>query len=331
MKRREFIGLVVGSAAWPFAAARAQQQGERTRLIGVYMASTADDLEIKARVAGFHEALEKLGWVEGRNMRLEHRWEGALSTDRAAAHTADLVRLGPDVILTQGSPVTEALAKATRDIPIVFVGASDPLSSGLVASLAHPGGNLTGFTNFEFSIGEKWLETLKEVSPALTRVLVIGAAGNSGNAGLLSAISEAAPSLNLQVVPALLSQGAEIEDAINAFVREPDGGLIVLPASLVLERRDHVVALASRYRLPAMYPLRPYINSGGLMSYDTDIVDLYRRAAAYVDRILRGEKPGDLSVQVPTKYELVINLKAAKALGLAVPLRLLARADEVIE
>lgn len=243
---------------------------------------------------------------------------------------AELVASAPDVIVPQGSQNSEALLKETRSIPIIFVEASDPMSSGLVSSMSNPSGNLAGFTNFEFSIGSKWLEILREVAPEIKRVLVLEGL-DIGNQGFLHSIQGAAPALGIVPITAPVHDAGDIEHAITTFVQEPQGGLIVLPGSSRLENRDLIVALAARYHLPAMYSTRPFVASGGLMSYDTDITELWRQAASYVDRILHGEKPGDLPVQVPTKYELVINLKTARGIGLQIPPTLLARADEVIE
>jgi putative tryptophan/tyrosine transport system substrate-binding protein len=307
--------------------ARAQQA--TMKRVGYLVPSSEGDAEAQARHAAFRDGLEKLGWVDGRNIRIEYRW-GAIGPERTQAAAAELVKLAPNVILANGSDLSEALARETRTIPIVFVGASDPLTSGLVDSMAHPGGNLTGFTNFEFPMGGKWLDTLKAVAPDIKRVLVLLKLANTGNQGFLRAIEVAAPALSVRLVTADASGAPEIKNAIDAFAQEPNSGLLVLPGA-GLEHRDLIVGLAALHRLPAMYSLRPFIASGGLMSYDTDIADLFRRAATYVDRILKGEKPADLPVQVPTKYELVINNKVAKSLGLTVPPSLLARSDEVIE
>jgi putative tryptophan/tyrosine transport system substrate-binding protein len=266
----------------------------------------------------------------GRNVRIDYRWSARDNPQQARVYAAELIALAPNVIVAQGSQNSEALLKETRNIPIIFVEASDPMSSGLVSSMAHPGGNLTGFTNFEFSIGSKWLEILKEVAPDIKRVLVLQGL-DIGNQGFLRSIQESAPSLGIVPVAAPVHDAADIEHAITAFVQEPQGGLIVLPGSSRLDNRDLIVALAVRHRLAAMYSSRPFIASGGLMSYDTDITELWRQAVSYVDRVLRGEKPGELPVQEPIRYELVINLKVARALGLTVPLPLLTRADEVIE
>jgi putative ABC transport system substrate-binding protein len=328
MRRRDFITLVGGvMAGWPLAA-RAQQP-ERVRRIGVLMGA-ANDLQGQARARSFEQALDRLGWIIGQNVLIDYRWGARDNPQQAGLYAAQLIALAPDAIVPQGSQNSEALAKETRSIPIIFVEASDPMSSGLVSSMSNPNGNLTGFTNFEFSIGSKWLEILREVAPEIRRVLVLEGL-DIGNQGFLRSIQSAAPSLSIAPIPEPVHDAQDIEHVITTFVQEPQGGLIVLPGSSRLENRDLIVALAARYHLPAMYSTRPFVASGGLMSYGTDITELWRQAASYVDRVLRGEKPGDLPVQVPTKYELAINLKTAKALGLTVPPSLLATADEVIE
>jgi putative ABC transport system substrate-binding protein len=329
VNRREFITLLGGAAAaWPLAAS-AQQPGGVPRFI--YLANSfPDDPEARARHAAFRQAFEKLGWVDGRNIRIEDHW-GTVPPGRYRGVAAELVRSAPNLIMTSGSGMSEALQLETSTIPVVFVAVTDPLSSGLVASMARPGGNVTGFANYVASIGGKWLEMLKEVAPASKRVLVILQPANIGQQSLLRGIEAAAPALGLQPVAAVVNGAAEIERDINAFAREPNGSLLALPGNPGRDNGDMIIALAARHRLPAMYTYRFSTLHGGLMSYDTDIVDLYRRAAAYVDRILKGEKAGDLPVQMPAKYDLVINLKTAKALGLDLPATLLARADEVIE
>jgi len=326
--RREFITLIGGAAAaWPLAAHA--QRPERLRRIAALLGA-ANDSEGQARARTFEHGLDSLGWMVGRNIQIDYRWGARDNPQQARSYAAELVALAPNVIITQGSQNSEALLKETRNIPIIFVEASDPMGSGLVSSMAHPAGNVTGFTNFEFSIGSKWLEMLKDVAPDIKRVLVLQGL-DIGNQGFSRSIEAAAPSLGIVPVPAPVRDASDIERTITAFVQEPHGGLVVLPGSSRLDNRDLIVALAARHHLPAMYSNRHFIASGGLMSYDTDIVELWRQAASYADRILRGEKPGDLPVQVPTKFELVINLKVAKALSLTIPLMLLARADEVIE
>jgi putative ABC transport system substrate-binding protein len=330
MKRREFIALVGGAAiAWPLAA-RAQQRPEALPRIGYLVAGAADDQEARARHTAFRDALEKLGWIDGRTASIDYRW-GSRGQERTQAGVTELIGLAPRAILSEGTPNTQALQAATRSIPIVFVAATDPLSSGLVGSMARPGGNVTGFTNYEFPMGAKWLEVLKEAAPGIKRVLVIASLPNAGQQGFLQALEAAAPTFGVEPVKANVANASDIERAINGFAEQPNGGLVMLPGSAALYTPDLIVGLAARHRLPAIYPYRSFIANGAMMSYDTDIADLFRRAASYIDRILRGEKPGDLPVQVPTKYDLVINLKVARALGLVVPLQLLSLADEVIE
>jgi len=328
MNRRAFVTLIGGAvAAWPLAA-RAQQ-ASIPRFIYVPNAFP-DDPEARARHAAFRETFEKLGWVDGRNIRIEEHW-GYTPPGRLQAVAAELVRLAPSVIMTSGSGMAEALPRESQTIPVVFVAVTDPLSSGLVASMARPGGNLTGFANYVASIAGKWLELLKEVAPATKRVLVILQPGNIGQQSLLQAFETAAPTLGVQAIPAIVTSVAEIERAVSAFAQEPNGSLLALPGNPGRQNGDLIISLAARHHLPAMYTHRFSTPRGGLISYDTDIVDLHRRAALYVDRILKGEKPGELPVQLPAKYDLVINLKTAKALGLEIPDKLLALADEVIE
>ena len=312
--RREFITLLGGAAvAWPLAA-RAQQT-ERERRIGVL---TGEDLV--AFVGAFREELHKLGWSDGRNLRIERR-----------ASAAELIAINPDVMVAENTPAVQELQRQTRAIPIVFVGLGDPLLTGVVASLAHPGGNATGFMNPEPSISGKWVELLKEIAPGTARVLVLLNANNAANLTRLHAIEASAPSLNVRVSSRAIRDAGEIEAAIDTVAGESNAGLIATPGPPTDGLRKTIFASAARHRLPGIYPYRYYTADGGLMSYGADRVDIWRRAASYVDRILRGEKPGDLPVQAPTKYELVINLKTAKALGLEVPPTLLTRADEVIE
>jgi putative ABC transport system substrate-binding protein len=328
MKRREFITLLGGAAtAWPLAA-RAQQR-EQMRRIGVLTAFTADDPEAQERVAALAQGLQESGWTIGRNVRIHTLW-GAGNPDLYRRYAAELVALAPDVILANGTPALGALQQVTRTTPIVFVNVPDPVGGGFVASLARPGGNVTGFTTFEYSTSGKWLELLKEVAPRVTRAAVIRDPTNPSAIGQFAAIQTVAPSLGVELSPVDIRDAAEIERAVAAFARDTNRGLILTPAGSAV-RRTQVITLAARYRLPAVYPFRYHVAGGGLISYGSDIGDQYRRAATYVDRILKGEKPTDLPVQAPTKYELVINLKTAKALGLEVPPTLLARADEVIE
>jgi putative tryptophan/tyrosine transport system substrate-binding protein len=330
MKRRTFIALLSGgAAAWPLAA-RAQQ-GERMRRIGVLMHLPENDPETQARVRALLEGLQQLGWTDGRNVRIDYRF-GAADVDRSRRYAAELIALAPDVIQASGTGPVAALQQASRTVPIVFVQIPDPVNAGFVESLSRPGGNATGFTVWEeFGTSGKWLELLKEVAPHVTRVAVLRDPTVPAGIGQTGAIQSVAPSLGMQVSPVGVRDSGEIERSISAFAREANGGLIVLGAPLAIMQRDLISALAVRYRLPAVYPVRLFVAAGGLMSYGSNSIDPYRRAAAYVDRILKGEKPADLPVQNPTKFELVINLKAATALGLEIPPALLARADEVIE
>ena len=328
MKRREFITLAGAAAAvWPLAA-RAQQ-GERMRRIGVLLPAAADDSRLQAWVGAFLQELALLGWTIGRNVRIDTRWAGANADIRRYA--AELVALAPDVILAQGASAVGPLLQATRTVPIVVPVVVDPVSAGFVDSLARPGGNATGFMSFEFSLGGKWLELLKQIAPSVTRVAVLQDPTLPAGLGQLGAIQTAAPSFGVELRPVDVRDAGEIERAVAAFARSSNGGLIVTASGLANVHRDLIIALAARHRLPAVYYERFFVAAGGLVSYGPDYVDQYRRAAGYVDRILKGEKPADLPVQAPTKYELVINLKTAKALGLEVPPTLLARADEVIE
>ena len=329
MKRREFISLV-GAAAliWPLAA-RAQQP-ERVRRIGVLLPATADDAAYQARVGAFLQALALLGWSIGRNVRIDTRWATHNAAD-IRKHAAELVALAPDVIVANGSVVVAPLLQATHTIPIVFAIVPDPVGAGFVDSLARPGGNATGFMNYEYSLSGKWLELLKEIAPGVMRVAVLRDPAIPTGPAQFAAIQTAAPSLRVEVSPVNMRDAPEIERAVAAFARSPNGGLIVTGSGLAIAHRDLIVTLAARHKLPAVYFERLFVAAGGLISYGPDPVDSFRRAAGYVDRILKGEKPADLPVQAPVKYELVINRKTAKALGLAVPPALLARADAVIE
>jgi putative ABC transport system substrate-binding protein len=329
MRRRDFITLVGGAAAaWPLPA-RAEQ-ADRVRRIGMVLGNIETDPEMQARITAFQRRLAELGWVEGHSVRFDSRW-AATDAHRIRSHIAELVDLKPDVILTAGTPVTVAAQRRTTIIPIVFTFVADPVASGLVTSLAHPGANITGFTNYEYAIGGKWLEVLKESAPRITRVVTIQNPANATTPGLLREIEAAAHSFGVGITTASALDAAEMERAIEAYTREPNGGLMVLPDPTTANLRASIVSLAARHRLPAVYPFRYFAANGGLMSYGIDTVDQFRRAASYVDLILKGAKPADLPVQAPTKYELVINLKTAKALGLDVAPSLLARADEVIE
>jgi putative ABC transport system substrate-binding protein len=327
--RRQFITLLGGAAmAWPLAA-RAQQP-ERVRRIGVLMNLAADDREGKARLAAFVDGLEQSGWNNGRNLRLEIRW-GAGDGDRFRQYATELVALAPEVILAGSGATMPALRRATRSVPIVFTLVPDPVGAGFVASLARPGGNVTGFTNFEYSIGGKFLELLKEIAPGVRRAAVLRDAADPAGIGQWGAIQTAAPSFGVELTPIGLDDAAEIERAVTAFAHSSNGGLIVTSSAPSTVHRHLIIALAARHRLPAVCASRLFATSGALIAYGPDPLDQYRRAAGYVDRILKGEKPADLPVQAPTRYDLVINLKTAKALGLTVPDKLLAVADEVIE
>jgi putative ABC transport system substrate-binding protein len=329
MRRREFIKLLGGTAtAWPLAA-RAQQ-GERMRRIGVLMSQAADDPEGQDRVKAFQQGLQQLGWTDGRNVRIDYRW-AAGTVENSRKYAAELVALAPDVILAVGS-ATGPVLEATRTVPIVFTNTGDPVGSGFVDSLSRPGGNATGFMLFEYSLSAKWVELLKEIAPGVTRAAVLRDPAITSGIGQFSVIQSVAPSVGVEVSPINLRDDAgEIERAVTAFARLGYGGLIVAAGSLANVHRDLIIALAARHKLPAVYIERTFVIGGGLISYGPDLIDQFRRAAAYVDRILKGEKPADLPVHAPTKYELVINLKTAKKLGLEVPQSLLTRADEVIE
>jgi putative ABC transport system substrate-binding protein len=330
--RREFLSLLGGAATpslpWPLAA-RAQQ-GERMRRVGMLATLAPDDAESVARHAAFLHGLQELGWTDGRNLRIDTRW-GARDAEGIRKNVAELVALAPDVIVATGSPSVAALQQASRTIPIVFVSVVDPVGAGFVASLARPAGNATGFTPFEYGMSAKWLELLKEIAPRVTRAAVLRDPASPAGIGLLAAMQGVAPSLGMELRPVDVRDASEIERAVTAFARESNGGLIVTSSGLTIVHRSLITALALRHMLPSVYFLRPFVASGGLISYGSGGVEVYRFAAGYVDRILKGEKPADLPVQAPTKYELVINLKTAKALGLDVPPTLLARADEVIE
>jgi ABC-type uncharacterized transport system substrate-binding protein len=328
--RREFITLLGGAAVARPSAARAQQN-ERMRRIGVLMSTLEGDPRGLEYITAFAQGLAELGWTVGRNVRIEYRW-GAGDLNRFRSYAAELVALSPDVILASGGSIVGALQQASRTIPIVFVNTIDPVGGGWVESLSRPGTNATGFASYEFSMSGKWLELLKEIAPGVKRVAVIRDPSVPAGSGGLAAIQTVAPSLSVELTPVGVRDAGEIERAITAYARGPNGGLIFVgPTSSVQRHRDLIVALAARHWLPAVYPSRAFVISGGLISYGPDTIDPYHRAAGYVDRILKGEKPADLPVQAPVKYELMINLKTAKALGLEVPPTLLARADEVIE
>ncbi len=327
MRRREFITLLGGAASWPIVA-RAQQP-DRMRRIGVLMIATANP-EQQANLASFQQALQQLGWTAGRNVKVDIRW-AAGDAREIRRHVGELVALAPDVILATGTAAMAPLLQATRTIPIVFNNVADPVGAGFVKSLAHPGGNATGFTQFEYSLSAKWLELLKQIAPGVMRVAVLRDAAVTSGIGQFAVIQSVASSVGAEVSAIDVRDAGEIEVAIADFARSSNGGLILTASALAVVHRELVIALAARHKLPAVYYRRYFAASGGLVSYGYDIIQQFRGAAGYVDRILRGEKPGDLPVQAPTKYELVINLKTAKALGIEVPATVLARADEVIE
>jgi ABC-type uncharacterized transport system substrate-binding protein len=331
MRRRDFISLIsCTAAAWPILAKA--EQPERIRHIGAIFGAgiDGDDLDVRTRFGAFQEGLKELGWVDGRNIRIELR-ASAGDAERIRKHAQELATLAPDVIVVSGAAAAAPMLKATRTIPVVFLGIVDPVGAGFVDSLARPGGNATGFISLEYGLSAKWLELLKQIAPQVARVAVIRDPEISAGTGQFAAIQTAAPSLGVEIVAVNPRQAGEIERAVADFARTPNGGLITTSSALANVRRDLIIGLAAKYRLPAIYYRRLFTASGGLVSYGADANDTSRRAAGYVDRILKGEKPADLPVQAPTKYELVINLKTAKALGLTVPLSVLTRADEIIE
>ena len=327
MKRREFITLLGGAAAWPLAA-RAQQ-GERVRLIGVLSNATVN-AEAQANLAAFQQGLQQLGWTDGRNVRIEARWGGGDARE-IRRHAGELAALAPDVILATGNAAMRPLLEATHTVPIVFVQVVDPLGAGYVDSMARPSGNATGFIQFEYTLSGKWLGLLKEIAPHVTRVAVLRDPAVPSGVGQFDVIQSVAPSVGVEVSAINVRDAGEIERAVAAFAGSSNGGLISTASALAAVHRELIIALATRHKLPAVYHRRFFVTSGGLVSYGVDFLDQYRQAASYVDHILKGAKPSDLPVQAPTKYELVINLKTAKALGLEIPSTLLARADEVIE
>jgi putative tryptophan/tyrosine transport system substrate-binding protein len=329
MRRRDFIKAIAGSAAvWPFTV-RAQQS-DRMRRVGVLFGLAADDQLGQIIVATFSQALQQLGWIDGRNVRIDYRWSGGNAED-ARKHATELVTLGPDVLIATGGASIGPLFQATRSIPIVFANVPDPVGSGFVESLSRPGGNTTGFLQFEYSLAGKWPELLKQVAPSVTRAAVVRDLAILPGIGQFAVIQAMAPSQNLEVTAINASDEQEIVRGIEASARAPNGGLIVTASASNFGNRKLIVALAAQHKLPAVYFQRLFVTEGGLISYGADFFDQYARAAGYVDRILKGEKPADLPVQAPTKYQLAINLRTAKALGLTVPPALLARADEVIE
>ena len=329
IERRQFLATLGGAGvAWPFVAQA--QQRERMRRIGVLMPYAANDPQAQARNAAFLQGLQQLSWTVGHNAEIEYRWSGG-NIDDTRKYAAELVALAPDVIFASGTAAVAPLRQITRSIPIVFVLVPDPVGSGFVDSLARPGGNVTGFSWVDYGIGAKWLELLKEIAPNVTRAAVVRDPAIIAGIGQWGAIQSASPSVAIEVSSVNIDDAGEIEQSIAAFARSPNGGLILTGSALAILRRDLIIALAARHKLPAIYYDRYFVAAGGLMSYGPDNVDLFRRAASYVDRILKGEKPAELPVQQPTKYDLVINLKTAKALGLEIPDRLLALADEIIE
>jgi putative ABC transport system substrate-binding protein len=328
MKRRDFITLIGGAAAWPIAA-RAQQR-ERMRRVGIILPATADDPGFQARVGAFLQELAQWGWAIGRNLQVDMHWAGANAGD-IRKHAAQLVAMMPDVILAHGTSTVRPTLQETRSVPIVFPIATDPVADGVVDSLARPGGNVTGFMSSEYSLSGKWLELLKEIAPSVNHVAVLQDPAQGGGSSSFAVIQAAASALRMEVRPLNVRDDAQIEDAIAVFSHFPNGGLIATATGPVGIRRDLIVRLAMQHKLPAVYFDRAFVTAGGLISYGMNQIDQYRRAAGYVDRILKGEKPADLPVQAPTKYETVLNLKTAKALGLDIPATVLARADDVIE
>jgi len=331
MRRRDFIAVLGGAAAWPLAA-RAQSS-DRMRRIGVLIPYAESDVQSQAQRAAFHEGLQQLGWTIGRNVTIDYRWTGG-DFSRIGPLAKELVELQPDAILCRSTPTTAALMRETRTIPIVFVMVSDPVGDRIVASIARPGSNATGFTNVESSLGSKWLGLLKEIVPRVTRVAVMfnpNTAGGAGGSYYMRLVEDAAAQISVKPIATPIQDATSIEPVIDKFAREPNGCLLVLPDVTTIVHSKLIVAMAARYSLPAVYPYRQFATDGGLVAYGVEIGDLYRRAASYIDRILRGAKPEDLAVQLPTKFDLVINLKTAKALGLEVPAKLLFTADEVIE
>jgi putative ABC transport system substrate-binding protein len=329
MRRREFITLLGAAAAWP-GSARAQQSRGKRRIGVIVGAQNADDPESKANFAAFLRGLQQLGWDEGSNVQIDYRW-GLGNADNVRKYAVELAAANPDIILASGTSTMGPLLQATRTVPIVFVNVADAVGAGFVDSLARPGGNTTGFLQFEYGLSAKWLELLKQIAPNVMRAAILRDPAITAGIGQFAIIQFAASSLGIEVIPVNVRDAGEIERALAAFARFPNGGLVATTSALTLRHRDLIVALAARHRLPAVYSRRSYAVAGGLISYGTDLVDQYRRAAGYVDRILKGEKPADLPVQAPTRYDLVINLRTAKALDLTIPPSVLARADEVIE
>jgi putative ABC transport system substrate-binding protein len=327
MRRRDFIAGFVSSAALPVVANTQERVPRIGALVG---AQVPDEPEGIANFAAFRQGLQQAGWSEGGNVQIDYRW-GLGSADSVRKYARELVALAPDVILASGTSTVGPLLQATRTVPIVFVNVADPVGAGFVESLSRPGGNITGFLQFEYGLSAKWLELLKEIAPRVTRAAILRDPTITAGVGQFAVIQSVASSVGVEVSPVNVRDAAEIERAVTSFARSPNGGLVATTSALTLLHRDLIIALAARHRLPAVFNRRSYVTSGGLISYGSDLVDQYRRAASYVDRILKGEKPADLPVQAPTRYDLVINLRTAKALGLTMPPTLLARADEVIE
>jgi putative ABC transport system substrate-binding protein len=328
MKRREFITGLGAAVIWPLAAHA--QQPERMKRIGVLMNGAVGNPDSQANLAAFLDVVRKLGWTDGSNLRIETRWGGG-DANTIRKHAEELVAVTPDAILATGNVAMAPLLQATRTVPIVFVGVADPVGTGFVDSMARPGGNTTGFIQFEYSLTGKWLELLREIAPAVKRAAVLRDSAIAAGIGQFAVIQSVAPSLGIDISPINVRDASEIERSIANFARVPNGGLVVTASALTIFHRDLIIALAARHGLPAVYYRRNFVTSGGLISYGYDLADQYRSAAGYVDRILKGEKPADLPVQAPTKYELIVNLKTAKALGLTIAQSVLARADEVIE
>jgi len=331
MRRRDFIRAIIGSAtAWPLTLRAQQSKPKSMRRVAALLPFSANDPQAQNRNAAFLQALQQLGWTVGQNVEIDYRWSAG-SEDDTRKYAAELVALAPDVIFTSGSAAIEPLRRATRTVPIVFVLVPDPVGSGFVDSLARPGGNVTGFTQYDYSIAAKWLALLKEIAPNTTRAAVLRDPAITAGIGQWATIQSVSSSVGIEVTPISLVDAGEMESALAAFARSPNGGLIVTGSALTVVRRDLIIALATRYRLPAVYYERYYVAAGGLISYGSNLVEQFRLAATYVDRILKGEKPAELPVQAATKYELTVNLKTAKALGLTIPGTVLSRADEVIE
>jgi putative tryptophan/tyrosine transport system substrate-binding protein len=330
MRRRDFIAVISGVAAWPLAARAQQSKPKPMRRVAALMPYSANDPQAQTRNAAFLQSLQQLGWTVGQNVQIDYRWSAG-DEDDTRKYAAELVALAPDVIFVSGSAAVEPLRRATRTVPIVFVLVPDPVGAGFISSMARPGGNITGFTQWDYSMAAKWLALLKEIAANTTRAAVLRDPAITAGIGQWATIQSVSSSIGIEVSPISLANADEMESAIAAFARSPNGGVIATGSALTVLRRDLIIALAARYRLPAIYYDRYYVAAGGLISYGSNNVELFRLAATYVDRILKGEKPADLPVQTATKYELVINLKTGKALGLDVPSSLLARADEVIE